>query len=251
MDVAIINLAKPGKFLNDVDFFCISDNYWLGKSKPCLTYGLRGIAYFQVSVRCAEQDLHSGVIGGTIHEGMTDLVKLMASLVDSATGEILVDGVMRDVDKPTENENKMYEAIEFDIDAFGDEIKVSSTGKKLLHEDKKSLLMARWRYPTLSLHGIEGAFSGAGAKTVIPAESIGKFSLRLVPSQEPDQIEKAVKDHLEKEFAKVRVYISNFFMVIFGAPVTQELSILNANSTVKFSEYYEGLSHPWSESLVV
>eukprot|EP00555_Chaetoceros_dichaeta_P014171 CAMPEP_0198253196 /NCGR_PEP_ID=MMETSP1447-20131203/3650_1 /TAXON_ID=420782 /ORGANISM="Chaetoceros dichaeta, Strain CCMP1751" /LENGTH=516 /DNA_ID=CAMNT_0043938767 /DNA_START=36 /DNA_END=1586 /DNA_ORIENTATION=+ len=200
---AIISLAKPGKFLNDVDFFCISDNYWLGKSKPCLTYGLRGIAYFQVSVRCAEQDLHSGVIGGTIHEGMTDLVKLMASLVDSATGEILVDGVMRDVDKPTENENKMYEAIEFDIDAFGDEIKVSSTGKKLLHEDKKSLLMARWRYPTLSLHGIEGAFSGAGAKTVIPAESIGKFSLRLVPSQEPDQIEKAVKDHLEKEFAKL------------------------------------------------
>lgn len=26
-------------FLKDVDFVCISDNYWLGTNKPCLTYG--------------------------------------------------------------------------------------------------------------------------------------------------------------------------------------------------------------------
>jgi nonspecific dipeptidase len=42
----IIEEAKPGKFLSYVDFFCISDNYWLLKTKPCLTYGLRGLAYF-------------------------------------------------------------------------------------------------------------------------------------------------------------------------------------------------------------
>jgi nonspecific dipeptidase len=52
--------AKEGKFLNDVDFFCISDNYWLGKAKPCVTYGLRGLAYFELSVQGCEQDLHSG-----------------------------------------------------------------------------------------------------------------------------------------------------------------------------------------------
>lgn len=73
----------------------------------------------------------------------------------------------------------------------------------LLHNDKKSLLMARWRYPTLSLHGIEGAFSGGGAKTVIPAKVIGKFSLRLVPDQDPARIEKIVRAHLDKEFAKI------------------------------------------------
>ena len=28
-------------FSKDVDYVCISDNYWLGKNKPCLTYGLR------------------------------------------------------------------------------------------------------------------------------------------------------------------------------------------------------------------
>ena len=46
------DLSKPGKFLDDVDFFCISDNYLLGKHTPCLTYGLRGMAYFEVGVEC-------------------------------------------------------------------------------------------------------------------------------------------------------------------------------------------------------
>eukprot|EP01083_Nonionella_stella_P312794 1120155_1 len=70
---AIADQARSGKFLNKVDFFCISDNYWLGKTKPCITYGLRGLAYFELSVQCAEQDLHSGVFGGVVHEAMTDL----------------------------------------------------------------------------------------------------------------------------------------------------------------------------------
>lgn len=81
---------------------------------------------------------------------------------------------------------------------------MKSISNKLLYDDKRSLLMARWRYPTLSLHGIEGAFSGGGAKTVIPAKAIGKFSLRLVPDQDPKRIEKVVTVHLEREFAKVR-----------------------------------------------
>jgi cytosolic nonspecific dipeptidase len=195
--------AKAGHFLDDVDFFCISDNYWLGKSKPCLTYGLRGLAYFELQVKGCEQDLHSGVLGGTVHEAMTDVVRLMATLVDS-NGTILVKGVMDDVKPVTPEEEALYDAIEFDVDAYKQESKVDTVSNKLLHEDKKSLLMHRWRYPTLSLHGIEGAFHGPGAKTVIPAKVIGKFSLRLVPDQKPAQIEKVVKKHIEAEFAKVR-----------------------------------------------
>jgi len=63
--------------------------------------------------------------------------------------------------------------------------------------------MHRWRYPTLSLHGIEGAFSGAGAKTVIPRKVMGKFSLRLVPNQDPKDIATCVEKHLNTEFDKL------------------------------------------------
>lgn len=195
--------AKPGKFLDDVDFFCISDNYWVGKTKPCLTYGLRGIAYFQVGVQGCEQDLHSGVFGGTVHEAMTDLIGLMGTLVDTS-GKILVEGVMDSVKPLTKEEEALYETIDFDVESYKEENKVKSVSDKLLFETEKEILMHRWRYPTLSLHGIEGAFSGKGAKTVIPATVKGKFSLRLVPDQDPKEIEKLVTAHLEKEFAKLK-----------------------------------------------
>ena len=38
------------KFMQEVDYCCISDNYWLGKNKPCITYGLRGVCYFFIEV---------------------------------------------------------------------------------------------------------------------------------------------------------------------------------------------------------
>lgn len=200
---AIAAESKPGKFLNDVDFFCISDNYWLGKTKPCITYGLRGLAYFEVSVQCSEQDLHSGVLGGTVHEAMTDLVHLMSSLVESGSGKILIDGIMDGVAPVTDEERALYDSIEFDLEEYKDDCKVKSVSNKLLNDDKTSLLMARWRYPSLSLHGIEGAFSDTGAKTVIPCKVVGKFSMRLVPDQDPDKIGELTKTYLEKVFAKL------------------------------------------------
>ena len=201
---AVQILSKNGEFLSDVDFFCISDNYWLGKKKPCLTYGLRGLASFEVAVQCSTQDLHSGIFGGTIHEGMTDLVHLMSSLVEPGTGKILVDGVYDDVLEMTEDESKLYTNIEFDVEEYKKESGVAGVSNGLLRKDKEELLMARWRYPTLSLHGIEGAFSGSGAKTVIPSRVSGKFSLRLVPDQDPEKISKLVEKHLNDKFAELK-----------------------------------------------
>jgi len=89
-------VERKNDFLADVDYVCISDNYWLGKKRPCLTYGLRGLAYFQVEVECSNKDLHSGVFGGTVHEAMPDLCHLLSVLVDKDT-KILVPGVDRDV----------------------------------------------------------------------------------------------------------------------------------------------------------
>ncbi|XP_002730975.2 cytosolic non-specific dipeptidase-like, partial [Saccoglossus kowalevskii] len=58
------------------------------------------------------------------------------------------------------------------------------------------------KHTSLSIHGIEGAFDGTGAKTVIPRKVIGKFSIRLVPDQKPDEIEKHVTEYLKKVHAE-------------------------------------------------
>jgi len=60
--------------------------------------------------------------------------------------------------------------------------------------------MNRWRYPALSIHGIEGAFSDVGAKTVIPKKVIGKFSIRIVPDQDPSKVEADVANYLKKKW---------------------------------------------------
>lgn len=59
-------VERKNTFFKDVDYVCISDNYWLGSNKPCVTYGLRGICYFFIEVECAAKDLHSGVYGGVL-----------------------------------------------------------------------------------------------------------------------------------------------------------------------------------------
>jgi len=186
-----------GTFLSDVDYVMISDNYWLGKEKPCVTYGLRGICYFMLEVECAKKDLHSGVFGGTVHEAMTDLTKIMASLLDTK-GKILIAGINDQVAELTKEEAALYKPIDFDIEEYRTDI----GHNKLVHDKKEEVLKARWRYPSLSLHGIEGAFDGCGAKTVIPRKVIGKFSIRLVPDMEPEEVEKCVQKHIQKFHAE-------------------------------------------------
>lgn len=129
---------------------------------------------------------------------MTDLVYLLGTLVNK-DGRIQVTNLYKDVAPLLENEHEIYEAIDFDVEEY----KQNIGNDHLLHNnDKTQLLMHRWRYPCLSIHGIEGAFYEPGEKTVIPRKVIGKFSIRIVPDQTPDQIEKYVIDYLNAKWAE-------------------------------------------------
>ncbi|CAG8633289.1 1506_t:CDS:10 [Ambispora leptoticha] len=196
IDDLIVREAKG--YFKDVDCVTISDNYWLGTTKPCLTYGLRGISYFKLTISGPGRDLHSGVFGGTVHEPMTDLAHLFSKLV-KADGHILIPGIYDDVAKLDETESNTYKTIQFKQQELHDAIDSDNS----IHDNEIDTLMHRWRYPTLSLHGIEGAFSAPGAKTVIPAKVIGKFSIRTVPNMDPDKVTQLVTEFLDKEFAKL------------------------------------------------
>ncbi len=125
--------SRKDTFLKDVDYVCISDSVWLGPSKPCITYGLRGTCYFELEVSCANSDLHSGFFGGNVYEAMTDLIYLMGTLVD-LKGRILVDDIYENVREVTPEEVKIYESIDFD----GEEFKRSIGAAKLLNDESKA-----------------------------------------------------------------------------------------------------------------
>jgi Cys-Gly metallodipeptidase DUG1 len=189
-------IAKEAQgYFKGVDAVCISDNYWLGTTKPVLTYGLRGVNYYQIAVKGPAADLHSGLFGGIVAEPMTDLIKVLATLVDT-NGKILIKGIDEQVRPLSEEEDKLYDDIEFDVAVLN-----QATGSDTaLYKDKKSILQHRWRYPSLSIHGIEGAFSEAGAKTVIPAKVKGKFSIRTVPDISSEKLTELIKTHVDEQF---------------------------------------------------
>ncbi|KAI5120388.1 hypothetical protein M0805_000168 [Coniferiporia weirii] len=198
LDELIAREAGKGKFFDGVDAVCISDNYWLNTRTPCLTYGLRGLSYYKLTISGPARDLHSGVYGRAVHEPMTDLITLMSKLV-TPQGKILVPGVEDLVAPLTNEERKRYDVLDYSVA----DIEFSAGAAIALSDDKATVLMGRMRYPSLSLHGIEGAFSAPGAKTVIPAKVSGKFSIRLVPDQTPDLIDPLVFAYLKSEFAKL------------------------------------------------
>ena len=192
-------IAKEAKqYFSKVDTVCISDNYWLGTTKPVLTYGLRGCNYYQIIVNGPGADLHSGIFGGIVAEPMTDLIKVMSQLVDS-NGKILIPGIDDMIAPLTDKEDALYDDIDFSVE----ELNAASGSKTSLHGNKKDILKHRWRYPSLSLHGIDGAFSGGGAKTVIPAKVVGKFSIRTVPDIESAKLDQLVFDHVNKLAAQL------------------------------------------------
>ncbi|CAJ0567115.1 unnamed protein product, partial [Mesorhabditis spiculigera] len=193
----LLQRKKTDGWLADVEYTCISDSYWLGTEKPCLSYGLRGICSYHVEVSGLQQDLHSGVYGGSVYEPLNDLFYLMSQLMD-VNGKILIPGIMDQVAEVTQIEKEAYEKIDFDVKEYRESVGAA----KLPSEHKETLLMNRWRFPSLSVHGVEGAFSDPGDKTVIPSKVSGKFSIRVVPNMEPENINSLVAKYLNELWEK-------------------------------------------------
>ncbi|KAI0634048.1 CNDP dipeptidase [Trametes polyzona] len=220
LDAFIESEAKKGEdgYFNGVSCVCISDNYWLNARTPCLTYGVRGLVYFSMNVTGPAQDLHSGVFGRVVHEPMTDLSILMSKLV-APNGTILIDKVENMVPPPDEEERQIYEAMDYTVQDL-DETTGASIG---LSDDKVDLLMGRMRYPSLSIHGIEGSFDTEGTKTVIPASVTAKFSIRysaaflLNPCQTQDKVAQAVEAYVKQQFAAIGTKNTLTFKTLDGA----------------------------------
>ena len=212
---------KNAGWLSDVDHFVISDNQWLAKKTPCLTYGLRGVAYFEVIVSGPAQDLHSGVYGGSVHEPLNDLIHLLATLrhPPSFNGmhheRIRVPGLLDDVPPVTDEERAKYATLDFDVEQYNRE---DVTGARLENATNEKTLMARWRFPTLSIHGIEGAFSDPGAKTVLPRRVSGKFSIRQVPNMTSSRTEELVTSYLESQWAALGSKYALEVKMVHGGP---------------------------------
>ncbi|KAF7183814.1 hypothetical protein CNMCM7691_004236 [Aspergillus felis] len=194
-------LASSGKELfKDVDAACIADNYWLTDKTPCLTYGLRGTEYFNITITGAGKQLHSGMYGGNVHEPMTDLVILLSKLVDSK-GSILIPGIPDLVEKETASEEEIYNKIHYKMEDFYTDIQSKTAA---IYDKPSDTLKHRMRFPSLTIHGIYGADASRDMTTSVPPTVMGKFSIRTVPNLSHDDVKRLVTEYVNDEFRKLQ-----------------------------------------------
>jgi acetylornithine deacetylase/succinyl-diaminopimelate desuccinylase-like protein len=187
------------------DVIVISDTAQFGPGVPAITYGLRGIAYFELRVDGPDRDLHSGVYGGAVDNPANVLAQILAGLKDEE-GRIRIEGFYDSVRPLTAEERKGFVDLSLDEAEFCRSIGIPrSTG-----EAGYTTLERRWARPTCDVNGLYGGYQGEGSKTVLPAWAGAKVSFRLVPDQDPAEIATLFRKHIEKVTpSTVRVTLSD------------------------------------------
>jgi acetylornithine deacetylase/succinyl-diaminopimelate desuccinylase-like protein len=174
------------------DVAVISDTGMLAEDLPGLTVALRGMAYWEVRVRTAETDLHSGVYGGAVLNPIAVLADILAGLYDR-DGRVTVPGFYDRVLELSAEERRQLAQVPLDERSL-----LAAVGATAAGEAGYSLMERRTTRPTLEICGIWGGYQGEGAKTVIPARAAAKLSSRLVPNQDATEITRLVGDHLRR-----------------------------------------------------
>ena len=174
------------------DWAISADGTQRGEEEPAILRGFKGMCALQVCVKGPGTDLHSGIYGGTVHNPLHALSRLLAS-THTEDGRVLVDGFYDDVMPLAGEERELIAAVPSD-DA---EFRALVGAPELFGEPGYSTLERAWARPTLEVNGMWGGFSGDGVKTVLPAEAHAKITCRLVPDQDPEKTARQVAAHLE------------------------------------------------------
>ena len=174
------------------DVVVISDTTLFGPGIPSITYGLRGLAYIEVSLMGPDRDLHSGVYGGAVENPINALARLIAGLHDE-NHRVTIPGFYDNTRPLTQKERDGFAALPFDTKEWAGEVGVRVTKT----EKGYTALEGTTARPTVDCNGIWGGYTGKGAKTVLPSKATAKISMRLVPDMTPKEITEKIRKYFE------------------------------------------------------
>jgi len=177
----------------DCDAIVISDTGMPAPNCPALTYALRGIAAFEITLHGPARDLHSGIFGGTVDNPAMALAQLLAKLRDK-NGRVAVPGFYDDVDSLSRYERRQLRRFPLKEKQYRKFLGVP----KLFGERGFTPVEQRSARPTLEINGLTSGYQGEGSKTIIPAWARAKITCRLVPNQRPERIASLLRAHLRK-----------------------------------------------------
>lgn len=177
------------------DVCVVSDTAMWDIDTPAVTYTLRGLLYTELTCRGPSHDLHSGFYGGAVTNPINALSRILGALHDDK-GRLRIPGFYDDVVEPSEAELAEWRTLNMDEAGFLGSAGVTEAGGG---ESDRGLLERLWSRPSCDINGIQGGFTGPGAKTVIAQQASAKISFRLVPDQDPERIIAAFRDFIDAQ----------------------------------------------------
>ncbi|HEX8723273.1 MAG TPA: dipeptidase [Pyrinomonadaceae bacterium] len=175
------------------DVAVMSDTRMLSPERPAITYSLRGGLSLELEVFGPRRDLHSGNFGGAVHNPLQGLCEIVAGLHD-ARGRVAVEGFYDRV-REWGRDERAYMARTGPSDAKI----LRDAGAEVGWGERGYTLYERTTIrPALTVNGIGGGYQGTGGKSVIPARAFAKLNVRLVPAQDPREIEQLLRRHVER-----------------------------------------------------
>ena len=176
----------------EADAAVVSDMWMPAPGHPAITESLRGALSVELEVKGPKHDLHSGNFGGAIHNPLQALCEVIAKLHEPQ-GTVAIPRFYERVRAPThEQRTEMARCGPPD-----DQILRAAGAARGWGAPGFSLYERIVIRPALSINGLVGGYTGPGAKAVIPARACAKIGFRLVPEQDPAEI-----DRLFRRFVK-------------------------------------------------
>jgi acetylornithine deacetylase/succinyl-diaminopimelate desuccinylase-like protein len=204
------------------DCIVVSDGSQFAPGQPAITYGLRGIACFELRLNGPNRDLHSGSFGGSVTNPANALTQMLAALLDD-NGKVQIAGFYDDVTPLSDRERNQFATLPFDEQQYLQQIGVSEANG----ESGFSTLERRWARPTFDINGIRSGHQGEGSKTIVPSTASAKLSFRLVPEQSPEKIAKSLEVRLRElcppgiELELTAMHASGGMVVPLDSPFVQ------------------------------
>ena len=167
------------------DAAVIFDSGMIRRDVPAFNVATRGMAYFHVTLRTGERDLHSGMYGGAALNAAHALIKTLDAVVaqDGTLAEELRVGRA----EPTAEELAGWEQ----LPAGADELSEQGARPKD-PAAAQDFYLRTFAEPAIDVNGIATG-SPVLQKTVLPVEAIANVSMRLAPGQKVEEVAPVVE----------------------------------------------------------
>lgn len=188
------------------DCAVVSDTRMASPQQPAIIYGQRGMLSAELFVRTLRHDVHSGAFGGAVRNAAQVLAEILAQL-HSRNCRVQIPGFYDQVGDATSEEREYFR----NLAPGAKQMLMDSGAARGWGERNFSLFERTTIRPALTINGIKSGYQGSGGKGIIPAGASAKISIRLVPDQDPAEIERQLRDYLKQLIPKgvhahLRVY---------------------------------------------